>query len=91
MATRNPNHISYHLDDTGNDAAFTPDSNTQYVMYEAGFEPLVVAVKSYLPDTVVPADEAEELATEYLQEIGWSDNPEVQAIQQHVSSPTPSM
>lgn len=87
----NPNYIDYHLDDTGNDATFTPDNNTQYVIYEAGFEPLVVAVQSYLPNTTVPANEAEELATDYLQEIGWSDNPEVQAIQQHVASPEPSM
>lgn len=47
--------------------------NARLVGWQCGFEPLFVAVQSYLPDTQVDADNAEEIATDYLAEIGWFD------------------
>jgi hypothetical protein len=35
---------------------------------------MFVAVRSYLPGVTVDADEAEEIATGYLDEIGWFGN-----------------
>ena len=40
------------------------------VGWQCGFEPLFVAVHSYL-DVRLDADEAIEMATEYLEELGW--------------------
>ena len=40
------------------------------VGWQCGFEPMFVAVHSYL-DVRIDADEAVEMATEYLDEIGW--------------------
>lgn len=39
--------------------------------WQCGFEPLFVAVGSYLPNCYVGADEAEELAADYLTERDW--------------------
>ena len=41
------------------------------VGWQCGFEPLFVAVQSYLPGTTIDLDEAAEIATDYLTEIGW--------------------
>lgn len=43
---------------------------SRLVGWQCGFEPLFVAVHSYL-DVRVTDDEAEEMATDYLQERGW--------------------
>ena len=40
------------------------------VCYQCGFEPLVVAVRSVYGD-IIAAWDAEEIAAEYLEEIGW--------------------
>jgi hypothetical protein len=46
------------------------------VGWQCGFEPMVVAVQSYMPRTRVDASDAEEIAADYLAEIGWfSDGP----------------
>lgn len=46
------------------------------VGWQCGYEPLFVAVWSYLGG-VVPEDEAEAIAADYLEEIGWfTDGPE---------------
>jgi hypothetical protein len=44
------------------------------VGYQCGFEPMFVAVHSYL-DVQVSEEDAEEMAREYLTEIGWWDEP----------------
>ena len=44
--------------------------NSRLVGWQCGFEPLFVAVWSYLGNTL-DDDEAEEIATDYLKEIGW--------------------
>ena len=47
-----------------------PDTLVRYVGWQCGFEPMFVAVLSYL--SVHLTDwEAEEIATDYLVEIGW--------------------
>lgn len=47
----------------------------RYVAFAAGFERLWVAVASYMANTLVDADDAEELARDYLQEIKWFAHP----------------
>jgi hypothetical protein len=41
------------------------------VGWDCGFEPMFVAVHSYLPAVRLDDDTAEEIATDYLKEIGW--------------------
>lgn len=68
-------YISHCLDDCLNVHPLKdmpPDA--RLVVYQCGFEPLVVAVWSYLPNTKIGADEAEEIAEDYLREIGWLQN-----------------
>lgn len=43
---------------------------SRLVGWQCGFEPLFVAVHSYL-DVIIDDEEAEEMATEYLDELGW--------------------
>ena len=59
------------------DTALSPDHTaeeigpgTYLVGYQCGFEPLVVAVIASYTEVVDAAD-AEEIATDYLEEIGW--------------------
>ncbi len=46
-------------------------SRVQFVAFPAGFEPLVVAVWSYMDGVKVDADEAIEIAADLLLEKGW--------------------
>lgn len=65
-------YVAYRVDDAlhGEKATdFQPGD--VLVGWQCGFEPLVVAVGSYLPGCTVDNDEAEELAADYLQEIKW--------------------
>lgn len=41
------------------------------VGWQCGFEPMFVAVRSYLPGCAVDESEAEEIATDYLEEKDW--------------------
>ena len=73
-------YISYRV----NDALHAePASDYQpgdvLVGWQCGFEPLVVAVGSYLPGCTVSEDEAEELAVDYLREINGFAGPERKA------------
>lgn len=71
-------YVSYVLDDALSDAHTITDilPNARLVGWQCGFEPLFVAVQSYLPDVRLDDDEAEEIAADYLTEIGWFvDNP----------------
>lgn len=53
-------------------------SKVRFVGWQCGFEPMVVAVWSYLPDSLVDESEAEELAAEALLDRGWFANSEPQ-------------
>jgi hypothetical protein len=64
-------YVSYCLDDalSERDIADMP-ANARLVGWQCGFEPLFVAVWSYL-DVRLDADEAEEIATDFLAERNW--------------------
>jgi hypothetical protein len=68
-------YVGHCLDDSGN--VHYPyknnpiPANAVLVGWQCGFEPLFVAVWSYLPDTLLDQDEAVDIAVDYLQEIGW--------------------
>ncbi len=66
-------YVAHYLDD-----ALSPDhsagdlrDDARLVGWQCGFEPLFVAVQSYLPGVRLDDDEAAEIATDYLAEIGW--------------------
>ena len=64
--------------DTGSQGLSTDEggfnNSSVLVGWQCGFEPLFVAVHSYL-DVRINDGEAEDMAAEYLEEIGWfSDN-----------------
>jgi hypothetical protein len=70
-------YISYCVDDalSPRDIKDMPP-NARLVGWQCGFEPLFVAVWSYLADTQgnhnrLDEDEAEEIATDYLKEKNW--------------------
>ena len=77
-------YVSYVVDDSGNGRAgnksdphlpgneLNPDAKHRPVLivYQCGFEPMVVAVYSYL-DVVIYEGDAEDMANEYLIEIDW--------------------
>jgi hypothetical protein len=64
-------YVSYCVDDalSPRDIKDMP-ANARLVGWQCGFEPLFVAVWSYL-DVRLDDDEAEELAADLLQERGW--------------------
>jgi hypothetical protein len=69
-------YVSFVVDDALSAREINPSEvlpSDRLVGWQCGFEPLFVAVRSYLPDTRIDADEAVELATEYLEEKGWFD------------------
>ena len=78
-------YVSRVLDDAGGASEFMtqamlrenpPRSDAVLVGWQCGFEPLFIAVQSYIPGVVLTAEEAEELATDYLTERKWfSDEP----------------
>jgi hypothetical protein len=71
---RRENALTYvgpHVDDAGSAQEKPITDRTRLVGFQCGFEPMVVAVHSYLPDCECDDDEAEELAVDYLDEIGW--------------------
>lgn len=73
--------IDYYLDDAGAvHKGFRVTGQTVFVGFEAGFEPLIVAVRSYL-GVRVDADEAVAIAADYLDEIHWSDAPAADCVQ----------
>jgi hypothetical protein len=70
-------YVGYCLDDalSERDRKDMPD-NARLVGWQCGFEPMFVAVWSYLGDTQgnldrLDDDEAEEIARDYLTERGW--------------------
>lgn len=72
-------YVSYAVDDalSERDPGEAP-ANARLVGWQCGFEPLFVAVWSYLPGVRLDAADAEDLARDLLQEKGWfsdNDNP----------------
>jgi hypothetical protein len=69
-------YISYAVNDamSERDPSEAP-TNARLVGWQCGFEPMFVAVWSYLPNTQLDDEEAEVLATNLLQEKKWfADN-----------------
>lgn len=68
-------YVGYCVDDSLNQRKTSeipdPDTNVRYVVFSAGFEPLTVAVWSYLPNLKIDDDDAIELARDLLHELGW--------------------
>lgn len=67
-------YVSHVLDDalgacTVNMREIRDDA--RLVGWQCGFEPMFVAVQSYLRGVVIDDGDAEEIATDYLTEIGW--------------------
>ena len=72
--------LSYSVDDACHAEVVTREfkDNTRparYVAFQAGFERLWVVVFSYMDGILVDADDAEELARDYLLEIKWFADP----------------
>lgn len=65
-------YIGYCLDDALQlrNIADMP-ANARLVGWQCGFEPMFVAVWSYLPDSEVDMVEAEDIAVDYLVERDW--------------------
>ena len=73
-------YVAWILDDSGNvlrPGQSAVSANIRDVLptdtlvaYQCGFEPLVVAVRSVYGN-IIPVWDAEEIAAEYLEEIGW--------------------
>jgi len=70
-------YVSFCLDDALSERSIRDmPANARLVGWQCGFEPLFVAVWSYLPDTRLDADDAIEIATDYLAERKWfADQP----------------
>lgn len=67
-------YVGYALDDSlnpHNAAHHNIPDNAVLVGWQCGFEPMFVAVWSYLPRTTLSRDSAIDIACDYLQEIGW--------------------
>lgn len=68
-------YVGHALDDAG--AVRTGEViplKARLVGWQCGFEPMFVAVWSYLPGVFLDDDDAEDIATDYLKEIGWFDD-----------------
>lgn len=64
-------YISFYVDDALSDHPHPVTSRTRLVGWQCGFEPLFVAVSSYLPGCACDDEEAVELAQDLLAERGW--------------------
>jgi hypothetical protein len=66
-------YVSHHLDDALSDERDVKDipENAVLVGWQCGFEPLFIAVSSYLPDCKLSQESAVEIAVDYLIEKGW--------------------
>ncbi len=65
-------YCSFAVDDSGNPRRLDEIPTTaRLVGWQCGFEPLFVAVWSYLPGITLDESDAEELATDLLRERGW--------------------
>jgi hypothetical protein len=70
-------YVSYAVDDAGEERTGEPiPDHARLVGYQCGFEPLFVAVWSYLPNCRLDEDEAEDAARDLLLEKHWFSDPE---------------
>jgi hypothetical protein len=81
-------YVSFYCNDAGDAGVVSENPETGFcevpdharlVVYQCGFEPLVVAVWSFLPDVRLEDADAEDLARDYLIERNWfadCDNPQ---------------
>ena len=68
-------YISRYVDDALSEReAKDMPADARLVGWQCGFEPMFVAVWSYLPGVKVDDDSAVEIATELLVEKGWFSN-----------------
>ena len=65
-------YVSHVLDDAQSDEAMMAP-NARLIGWQCGFEPMFVAVQSYLGNRL-DDDEAIEIATDYLTEKRWFDD-----------------
>jgi hypothetical protein len=78
-------YVAYTVDDSLNardrgEPGFAVPDHARLVGWQCGFEPMVVAVFSYLPGIHLTDEDAEGIARDYLEEIKWfsetfADNP----------------
>jgi hypothetical protein len=65
-------YVSCVIDDALSVSHDTSDlTGCTLVGWQCGFEPMFVAVRSYLPGCTVDETEAAEIATDYLEEKDW--------------------
>lgn len=75
MQTVQLSQVSYFIDDARSVHELPIEGQKLTVVgYEVGFEYLLVGVFSYLPSCKVSEDEAEDIATDYLLEIGYFED-----------------
>jgi hypothetical protein len=69
-------YVSFCVDDTLSERSIDDmPADTRLIGWQCGFEPLFVAVWSYLPSTRVDDDDAVSIATDLLMERKWfADN-----------------
>jgi hypothetical protein len=68
-------YVSYCVDDASSPRSIEDmPANARLVGWQCGFEPLFVAVWSYLPNIRLDDGEAAIIATDFLQETNWFDN-----------------
>lgn len=72
-------YIAWICDDALSARDWKPTDELQagdvVLAWQCGFEPLAIVVRSYLPETYLDADEAIELATDWLCERNWFAGP----------------
>ena len=71
-------YIGHYVDDCLSNHKQPVTDKTKLVGFQCGFEPMFVAVNSGY-GWEVDSSAAEELAIDYLNKIGWSDDPELSA------------
>ena len=64
-------YVGHHIDDAQSPDPKPITEHTRLVGWQCGFEPMFVAVHSYLPECKCDDGEAEDLAIDLLREIGW--------------------
>ena len=64
-------HVRYRLDTAESDESQALLDKCTLVGWQCGFEPLFVAVYDYVLDCRPTEEDAEEIASGYLSEIGW--------------------
>lgn len=69
-------NTAYVLDDSLNEHSIAELTGEKlesaiFVVYQCGFEPMAVAVVSYMPNVKITEEEAEEIAKDFLIEKNW--------------------